>query len=85
MENLKFTYQRAIFLDRKAMAAALSIGERTLDRLRERGLPVINLPGCEKVLFHAETVEKWVLDHSEESGSDTAKNARARADAYFQN
>lgn len=72
-------------LDRRGMAACLSLSEDTLDQLRKQGLPCIHVPGTAKILFCPDDAVRWLKEQSEPRESLTQASATAKADQVFGN
>lgn len=64
-----------VLLDRAGAAAALSISEDVLDKLRKEGLPSIAIPGTAKVVFDMKDCVPWLKKQSRRVVT-TAKDAR---------
>ena len=77
------TEPRALLLDRKAMARAISLSESVLDGLRKRGCPSIKVPGVRKPLFNPSRVVEWLEAQNEPAQSLTATEASRKADEIF--
>ncbi len=62
----------------------MCLSENTLDRLRQIGLPSIQIPRTKKVLFDIEEVVSWLKEQSETStDTDTLERATKKADDIF--
>ena len=73
-----------LLLDRRGMAKAISVSERTLDNLRQNpGFPVVRVPGTRKILFHPGEVVAWLRKQSEAPERLSEKLAREKADVVF--
>lgn len=72
-------------LDRRGMAACLSLSEDTLDALRKQGLPCIHVPGSAKILFCPDDCVDWLKTQSEPRESLTQATAKMKADKVFGN
>ena len=70
-------------LDRRGMALCLSISEDTLDSLRKRGLPEINVPGTSKVLFDPDDVIPWLKEQARPPETLSEKEASVELDSLL--
>lgn len=70
-------------LDRRGMAACLSVSVDVLDALRKRGCPCVNIPGLAKPLFCPDKVVEWMLQQSTPPETLSEKEAAKELDSLL--
>jgi len=72
-------------LNRELAAIALSISVDTLDVLRKRGCPSIQVPGTSKVVFDVDDVARWMKEESNLPETPSEKIASEELDLLLNN
>lgn len=52
------------FLTREEIAERLKVSTRTIDQLRENGMPACKLPGSRLVRFNLDAVSAWMQTYT---------------------